>query len=926
MPHAPTTANETIYRQRLRRRWTRVAPMLTALWALAAPASAQNRPAIFTPEDAVVTGFSGAVPPVQIAPGTDPGDLTFIDKDGASLRIVDLGGMGGPPHAEVVGAPKPFTVKASTIGQVFGVALDDASPPNIYAAAASVYGLPIAAPGKGGGIEHIRTGAAGASFMPGLWGTGGGPGSIWKIDGTSGAVSLFATVMTGSRGNSGAALGGLAYDPDSKSIYVADRESGFVHRYGLDGRSRGLFNHGVTGRAAQGLTPVRWTERTGVDVTAPQFDSTDPATWNYAPAERRVFGLAVHQHRLYYAVAAGLQVWSVGLKSDGGLEDDALIELIAPAAAGPTEISRIAFDEQGRMFLAERAAPTGAFNFEALAVPGIGRVLRYALAGSSPDGRRIWQREPSDYAIGFPSRMTNSNGGVAIGFSYLSNGDLDRSACGGFVWSTGEILRRAQDPALATELARSGPLNVAGLQGNASWLAKPNNIPPLRSYYVEFDDRMSDSAARGHLGDIAIRLTCTPARPEIFSPLGGEPRPSRPGFPRPPRGRTPPPGKPPPPPPGPNCPPGELHRIGERGGEAGCVPQCSRPDVQVGGRCCAPGTLAAGGGCSNASCPAGQTAIANGNYCCDSARVYTAANGAPACCAGAVINGQCQNVPVPPGHPNCAPGSTDPQCCPSGYVSTGTTCCLAGSLTSNGVCCPAGEVPFGLNRSQCIPIFHIPQGPQCCGKGLIPAGQGQCCPPANLSSLGICCTAPVNPADRSKCPVEIQVVPQCASGYTRMADGSCCNDRFLSGDGRSCGVRQRPCPPGEYRVYGGACETVVPSPSCPPGELRDDRGGCAAPPLSPQPSPPRAACPMGETRDVDGRCSPPRPAECGAEQIRDREGRCINRAPPPERPGLPPPPRVAPRPIPPPVAVRPGRPPPPPPQRGPPGREEEPRR
>ena len=35
------------------------------------------------------------------------------------------------------------------------------------------------------------------------------------------------------------------------------------------------------------------------------------------------------------------------------------------------------------MFLAERPAPTGAFDFEALAEPAIGRVLRYAIVGTA---------------------------------------------------------------------------------------------------------------------------------------------------------------------------------------------------------------------------------------------------------------------------------------------------------------------------------------------------------------------------------------------------------------------------------------------------------------------------------------------------------------------------------------------------------------
>ena len=115
--------------------------------------------------------------------------------------------------AQLVGAPKPFTFSAAQIGQVFGVALDDNEPPNIYVAATSAYGLPIVAPGSDGKPQHIQAGAANAAFMPGLWGPQGGPGSIWKVDGTTGKVSLFANVTSNGRANSGAALGGLAYDP-----------------------------------------------------------------------------------------------------------------------------------------------------------------------------------------------------------------------------------------------------------------------------------------------------------------------------------------------------------------------------------------------------------------------------------------------------------------------------------------------------------------------------------------------------------------------------------------------------------------------------------------------------------------------------------------------------------------------------------------
>jgi hypothetical protein len=50
------------------------------------------------------------------------------------------------------------------------------------------------------------------------------------------------------------------------------------------------------------------------------------------------------------------QIWSVGLAADGSFAGDAIREIDVPPAAGPTEISKITFDDKGRMLLAERAA------------------------------------------------------------------------------------------------------------------------------------------------------------------------------------------------------------------------------------------------------------------------------------------------------------------------------------------------------------------------------------------------------------------------------------------------------------------------------------------------------------------------------------------------------------------------------------------
>jgi len=820
----------------------------------AALAAQQTASPVYVAGNAAVTGFSGALPPVQIAPGADPGKQTFIDLNGPSLRIVDLHHMNGPMEAQLVGAPKPFTFSAAQLGQVFGVAIDDNEPANIYAAATSAYGLPIVAPGPDGEPQHIATGAPNAAFMPGLWSPQGGPGSIWKIDGATGKVSLFVTVTHNGRANSGAALGGLAYDPTSKSLYVADRESGIIRRFAMDGRDLGSYDHGLTGRAAQGLPQVPWTSQQPIDVTSPQFDSGQPTTWNYAVPERRVFGLAVHQGRLYYAVADGLQIWSVGLKPDGTFGNDAVIEIAVPPLTGPTEISKITFDEQGRMFLADRPAPTGAFDFEALAVPAIGRVLRYAVVDTTSEGRRIWQQQPDQYAIGFPPDFHNGNGGVAIGYNYDHNGELIPGSCGGFMWATGEVLRHAADAALAARLGQSGALDVNGLQGNGTWLTRHDNQPPLESYFVSYDDEFDNPAERGHMGDIAIERLCSPAqRAGLLPRLGGPPggAPPQPGHP---------PGTPPPPPlkkpPG-TCPPGQFHRAGTN--ECG---SCPPPGIQINGTCCSVTQMAATAVCSNSSCPAGQTPIGPSNFCCPSGQVYSGAGGAQACCSGPLVNGKCPT----PQQPSCTPSPTNPQCCPNGYVSTGSSCCLASKMTSTGVCCPAGQAPGGPNKSRCEKIVLVPKTPpQCCAPGKIPTARGICCLPGNVTTSGVCCPGPVDPNNRKECRTLIPLA-KCAPGYTKMPDGSCCINRSVSEDGKSCrtGTSSRPlvplvplvpraCPPGTVRDRNGDCVRRRP-PACAPGEIRMSNGECVR-----RGRPP---CPPGMVRNPRGICirvgSPPR--------------------------------------------------------------------
>lgn len=496
------------------------------------PSHAQTAaPGILIDGNAVVSGFSGARPPAQVRSGIDPAAMTAIDLNGAALRLIDLQAPGAPPQAQVVFAPKPFTLTAGQIGQVFAIALDNATPPNIYAAATSAYGLPIVVPDddKDGLPDRAEEGTANAYFMPGLFGPaalGGGPGSIWRIDGATGAVKLFANVMLDGAPNAGPALGGLAFDPTSSSLIVADRETGMIHRFDLAGTERGRYDHGTTGRRAAGLAPLPFDPAKRPSIKRPPFQPANPDSWGLAPQERRVFGLAVRDGRLYYAIAHDRQIWSVSIARDGAFGSDARIELAIPPGQGASEIAKIAFDDQGRMLLAERVAPTGAFDFVALTEEGGGRVLRYTRAGQA------WQPAAEEYAVGFAAQMRGGNGGAAVGHGFDAAGRLDRNACAGFVWTTGEQLRAAQDRTMASQLTQRGPVNVNGVQGRATDRVQAPGAPALDGYFVDFDDRFDDPKARGHMGDIAVFRACAPgAVAAVPPPAVAAAPPGMPGVP-----------------------------------------------------------------------------------------------------------------------------------------------------------------------------------------------------------------------------------------------------------------------------------------------------------------------------------------------------------------------------------------------------------
>ncbi len=459
--------------------------------------------------DAIITGFSG-IKKSDSAPGGDPLDETFIDLDGASVQIQKPEPK-GPPDGQMISAPATFKAKASEVGQVFAIALDDGDEtageeaiPNIYLGATSAFGIQIVIPDSDGDgrPERVTNGHPNAEWMPGQFGPDGGPGSIWKVDGKTGAISLFATIP----GNTGAGIGDIVYDRATRQFFVSDLDTGFIHRLSGDGTPIDVFDHGETGRAAAEL-PVVADDGKGMDIQSPEFDALNSDTWGLAPPERRVWGLGLHGGRLYYAVASGPEIWSVGINLDGSFAGDPRREIEVIGTPGNFPISDIAFDNQGAMYVAQRGGIKGSWDYSAFTEPKKSVVFRFKR--ELPDDTETpgtWNPIPDEYAVGFPPDYRNTSGGIALGYGYDELGQVFPGTCGQTVWTTGDNLRLSEE--FAAELASGGPASVHGLQGNDRTLIRPDNVPPAVAYFVHYDGTPEDPEKIGHVGDVEVLQPC----------------------------------------------------------------------------------------------------------------------------------------------------------------------------------------------------------------------------------------------------------------------------------------------------------------------------------------------------------------------------------------------------------------------------------
>ncbi|QWG11489.1 hypothetical protein KMZ29_17325 [Bradyrhizobium sediminis] len=495
-----------------------VALLATSLSLSSAPAVAQGGPMM--PGDAVVTGFSGFKALDLPAAPPDPLARFFIDTDGNAMQVLRLQ-PGGPPQGQLIPAPPVMQIKAGQIGQVFAITLapplsvapgTPQAVPDIYLGATSAFGIQIVRTGPDGQPQRIRTGGPAAQWMVGQFGTalGGGPGSIYRIDGQTGAASLFANLD-----NSGPGLGDVVYDPATHQFFASDLDSGLIHRIDVDGTLIDSFDHGLAGRPGRGLAPVP-DDGKRMMIQSPAFNSEDTATWGFTQRQRMVYGMAVFAGRLYYAVAEGSEIWSIGIRLEGGFANDARWEFSVPGVPPGALITDLAFDGEGRLLVALRGAPRGSYNYSVFAErtqqTDVKRFRREVPDNPATPG--YWVPVPEEYAIGFPEPFRNATGGVALGYGHDPSGAVRRASCSSFVWSTGDNLRN--NPTLGA------PLEVHGLQGNSVTLVRPQNAPPAASYFADYDGVFGDPERAGHIGDVEIWQPCERAAglPEGVGDLG----------------------------------------------------------------------------------------------------------------------------------------------------------------------------------------------------------------------------------------------------------------------------------------------------------------------------------------------------------------------------------------------------------------------
>ncbi len=476
------------------------------------------------PGEVVATCYSGVVNRFSPFDPDDPNlpndPSNLIDGNGFVVAVVDTRDPLG--EAAVPGTHWPagmfhneFPVGANTwnarnLGQVFGITLDDANPPNLYVAATTTFGL----------FKEVNNTPALGMFGP------GGPGGVYKLNGATGAISVFASLP-----NSGPALGDVAFDAANNQFFVTNFDDGLIYRLSATGTTLGTFNHCLAaGQSYNDGGP-----------TAPSYSSlnTAPAS-GFAAKGCRPWAVQVFRGRLYYSLwnhdhrnptGTPNQIWSVAIGTGGTLTGAPVKELDVAKAThtgllNPYSfpVSDIAFSATGNLLLAERNMFSGDVGSPGAGSGHHARVLEYQGPPWVPTSNELHVgRYPGGSSLvtdpTYGAMKANSDGGADYNyedFNYPPGTLPENRDCDQTVWASAQAILGLNSLPFVyglTGIRASG--NTLVTAGGADYAVDLNNVTNDTQDKTKIGDvEAYRPSCRGDCASVAdIHVVCNTERP-----------------------------------------------------------------------------------------------------------------------------------------------------------------------------------------------------------------------------------------------------------------------------------------------------------------------------------------------------------------------------------------------------------------------------
>jgi hypothetical protein len=209
--------------------------------------------------------------------------------------------------------------------------------------------------------------------------------------------------------------------------------------------------------------------------------------------------LATQGKRLYYSVAKPLQIWSVGLNSDGSFANDSRAEIDVAGTPFGNLITGILFDGPDKLYLSQRGELAGSYDYGVFAKIDTPIVRHYAWN----DTTKRRSEDADELAIGLKPPYRSTDGGIALNYGYGPDGTIDYGKCRQTLWTTGEHLREGED---AARVSPGGARSIKGLQGTSKGNFLPANAPPHLGLRARRPTAGASAACRGHRHRRELRL------------------------------------------------------------------------------------------------------------------------------------------------------------------------------------------------------------------------------------------------------------------------------------------------------------------------------------------------------------------------------------------------------------------------------------